>query len=69
MGNKPPKKCHSEPVGRRISSQTRIKRRFFTEFTLSVSRFFASLIMTVSEGFRMTKGAFRKSSVINVISQ
>ncbi|MBI4713253.1 MAG: hypothetical protein HY762_08155 [Planctomycetes bacterium] len=34
MGNKPPKKCHSESrhgvSGRRISSQIRIKRRFFT---------------------------------------
>ncbi|MBI4711744.1 MAG: hypothetical protein HY762_00295 [Planctomycetes bacterium] len=52
MGKRPPGECHSEPVGRRISSQTLIERRFFTEFTLSVSRFFASLRMTVSEGLR-----------------
>ncbi|MBI4711844.1 MAG: hypothetical protein HY762_00845 [Planctomycetes bacterium] len=58
MGNKPPKKCHSEPVGRRISSQTRtlrtltgslsknperVKRGFFTEFTLSEILHYASL--------------------------
>ncbi|MBI4711883.1 MAG: GxxExxY protein [Planctomycetes bacterium] len=30
MGKRPPGECHSEPVGRRISSQTLIKCRFFT---------------------------------------